>query len=582
MRTRSQTRNRNRNRQQQAPPAVVEPFNLEEPFDNPPLVPMADNRTMAELLQAPTEGYEDAIVIPEINTNFELKHGLINLVQNKQFFGHDKEDPHAHIRYFNKITSTMRFPDVPSTSIKLMLFLFSLEGSAWIWLEKEPPRSILTWDDLVSKFINQFFPPSKMTNLRNEITRIQQRFDELFYEAWDRFNDLLRACPHHGFSELHQLDTFYNALNANDQDSLNSAAGGNFLDKMPRECLKIIESKSKVRNSRNKAVVAKVSSNSSTPGISPDVAALTTEVSELKNMMKTMLIDKQKAQAPVPVKAVEQSCVTCGGAHSYRNCPATDGNVYRDNIQEYVSQAAAANFNQGNTNSRPPMVANQIRPPGFPPIQNNQNRFNQNQGNNFNQNRGTNFNQNRGNNFYQGQVYQPPTSQPPVYQAHPYQANVAILRNMQNQGQGLQNQMTNLTKMLSKLVNSNTAWSSNSSSLPSNTVTNPKEDLKGITTRSGIAYQGPTISTSSQEVECRTEVTKDTIFHTNNGITKDILPLVVPIENQKPVSDPVDVPVSAPMPNQKPLILILQGEMMRSAMKTLTNKKRNSTKSLKI
>ncbi|GJS70692.1 hypothetical protein Tco_0703533 [Tanacetum coccineum] len=88
---------------------------------------MADNRTMAQLLQAPTEGYEDAIVIPEINANFELKHGLINLVQNKQFFGHDKEDPHAHIRYFNKITSTMRFPDIPSTSIKLMLFPFSLE-----------------------------------------------------------------------------------------------------------------------------------------------------------------------------------------------------------------------------------------------------------------------------------------------------------------------------------------------------------------------------------------------------------------------------------------------------------------------
>ncbi|GJW46552.1 reverse transcriptase domain-containing protein [Tanacetum coccineum] len=217
---------------------------------------MADNRTMAQLLQAPTEGYEDAIVIPEINANFELKHGLINLVQNKQFFEHDKEDPHAHIRYFNKITSTMRFPNIPSTSIKLMLFPFSLEGSARIWLEKEPPRSILTWDDLVSKFINQFFPPSKTTNLRNEITRFQQRFDESFYEAWDRFNDLLRACPHHGFSELHQLDTFYNALNANDQDSLNSAAGGNFLDKMPRECLRIIESKSKVRNSRNKAVVA--------------------------------------------------------------------------------------------------------------------------------------------------------------------------------------------------------------------------------------------------------------------------------------------------------------------------------------
>ncbi|GJZ40721.1 hypothetical protein Tco_0587607 [Tanacetum coccineum] len=130
-----------------------------------------------------------------------------------------------------------------------------------------------------------------------------------------------------------------------DKDSLNSAAGGNFLDKMPRECLRIIESKSKVRNSRNKVVVAKVSSNSSTPGISPDVAALTTEVSELKNLMKTMLIDKQKAQAPASVKAVEQSCITCGGAHSYKNYPGTDGNVYQDNIQEYVSQAAATNFN---------------------------------------------------------------------------------------------------------------------------------------------------------------------------------------------------------------------------------------------
>ncbi|GKD87242.1 hypothetical protein Tco_1358396, partial [Tanacetum coccineum] len=207
---------------------------------------------------------------------------------------------------------------------------------------------------------------------------------------------------------------------------------------MPRECLRIIESKSKVRNSRNKAVVAKVSSNSSTPRISPDVAALTTEVSELT-----------KAKSPSS----------------------------RTRKSEYVSQAAATKFNQGNTNSRPPMVANQIRPPGFPPIQNNQNRFNQNQGNNFNQNRGTNFNQNH--------VYQPPTSQPPVYQAQHYQApaqqvqgvsktdfenyvkaNDAVLRNMQNQGQGLQNQIANLTDMLSKFVNANTASSSGTGTLP--------------------------------------------------------------------------------------------------------------------
>ncbi|GJQ98335.1 reverse transcriptase domain-containing protein [Tanacetum coccineum] len=413
MRTRSQARKR---RQQQVRQTSVESPNLEKPNNNqetfnPPIVTMADNRTMAQLLEAPTEGYEDAIVVPEITANnFEIKHGLLNLVQNKQFFGHDKEDPHAHIRYFNKITSTMKFPNVPSTSVKLMLFPFSLEGAARIWLEKEPPRSILTWDDLVSKFINKFFPPSKTTNLRNEITRFQQKFDETFYEAWDRFNDLLRGCPHHGFSELHQLDTFYNALNSNDQDSLNSAAGGNFLDKMPRECLKIIESKSKVRQSRSKAVVAKVSTSSSTPAVSSDVA-------ELKDMVRALILDKKnQTPAPAPVKAVEQSCVTCGGGHSYQNCPATDGNVYRDNIQEYMSQAAAVNYNQGNASYRPQMVANQIRPPGFPPMQNHQN----------NQNRGNNFNQNRGNNFNQGQVYQPQINQPPTFQAPPYQAPAPV------------------------------------------------------------------------------------------------------------------------------------------------------------
>ncbi|GKE11957.1 reverse transcriptase domain-containing protein [Tanacetum coccineum] len=274
MHTRSQSRNLH-NQQHQAPPPVVEQFNLEEPIENPdPLAPMDDTRTMAQLLEAPTAGYEDAIVVPEITAdNFELKHGLLNLVQNKQFFGHDKEDPHAHIRYFNKITSTMKFPNVPTTN-----------------MARKPPRSIETWDDLVSKFINKFFPPSKTTNLRNEITRFQQKFDETFYEAWDRFNDLLRGCPHHGFSELHQLDTFYNALNSIDQDSLNSAAGGNFLDKMPRECLKIIESKSKVRQSRNKAVVAKMSTSSSTPAVSSDVA-------ELKDMVRALILDR-KNQTP--------------------------------------------------------------------------------------------------------------------------------------------------------------------------------------------------------------------------------------------------------------------------------------------
>ncbi|GKF57978.1 hypothetical protein Tco_0171515, partial [Tanacetum coccineum] len=132
---------------------------------------------------------------------------------------------------------------------------------------------------------------------------------------------------------------------------------------MPRECLKIIESKSKVRQSRNKAIIAKMSTSSSTPAISSDVA-------KLKDMVRALILDRKNQNPPnCLVKAVEQSCVTCGGGHFYQNCPTTNSNIYHDNIQEYVSQAAVANFNQANSGYRPPMVSNQIRPPGFPPVQ---------------------------------------------------------------------------------------------------------------------------------------------------------------------------------------------------------------------
>ncbi|GJU25227.1 reverse transcriptase domain-containing protein [Tanacetum coccineum] len=152
-----------------------------------------DLHLMEELLQAPTDGVGDAIVVPPILANqFELKIVKLN--------------------------------NVPSDVVKLLLFSFSLEGAAPAWLEKEPPNSITTWNDLVSKFVNRFFPSSKTTNLRNEITRFQQRFSETFSEAWDRFKDLLNKCPYHGFSPLYWIDTFYNSLNQSDQDSLNSAA----------------------------------------------------------------------------------------------------------------------------------------------------------------------------------------------------------------------------------------------------------------------------------------------------------------------------------------------------------------------
>ncbi|GJU59826.1 reverse transcriptase domain-containing protein [Tanacetum coccineum] len=389
-----------------------------------------------------------------------------------------------------------------------MLFPFSLAGAARRWLEKEPPRSITTWDDLVSKFINEFFPPSRTTNLRNEISNFQQKFDESFHEAWDRYKDLLRACPHHGFTELHQLDTFYNALNPSDQDSLNSAAGGNLLERSTQDVLTIIENKSKVRNSRNKSVVSQVKSsdgNSSSSDIAKLTHAVNQQTSAVTTAMTAILKQFQATPPPAFLKAVEEICVTCGGPHPYYQCLATDGNTfpeYRDNIQGYVA-AAAGNYNQGNAGYRPPGVVNQTRPPGFVQQngQNNQNRFSQPQG------------YNRGNNFNQNPTYQAPNQQNqsvPLSELEKFkkmndvnmkamQAQINNVKNeLRNEMQSsiqasMSNQTNELKNMMASFFQMNTASTSGTGSLPSNTVANPKGELKAITTRSGLVLDGPTV-----------------------------------------------------------------------------------------
>nr|GEU34569.1 hypothetical protein [Tanacetum cinerariifolium] len=282
----SNLKRRNRRRSKQ-------PFTLEES----PVDTMADQRTMAELLRAPTEGYAEAIVVsPILAEQFELKHSLINMMTSDQFFGLEKDNSHDHIRAASR------------------------------WLEKEPPRSIHTW------------------------------------EAWDRYKDLLRACPHHGFTELDQLDTFYNALNPADQDSLNAVAGGNLLERRTQDVLTIIENKSKVRNSRSKLVVSQVKSYDVNSNASSEIAKLTHAVNQqmgvVTTTMKAMLKQFQATPPPAFVKAVEETCVTYGGAHPYHQCLAAGGNTFpelRDNIQGYVS-AAAVNYNQGNPGYHPPAV----------------------------------------------------------------------------------------------------------------------------------------------------------------------------------------------------------------------------------
>nr|GFA64902.1 reverse transcriptase domain-containing protein [Tanacetum cinerariifolium] len=183
---------------------------------------------------------------------------LLQLVQANPYHGFERENPHTHINNFKRITSTLKFRHVPNDVIKLMMFLYSLERNARIWYNEEPPNSILTGEDPVNKFVNQFFLPSKTTHLKNEISCFTQRFEETFGEAWERFKEMLRACPHHGFTKD-------NASKSDDR-----------IDKFADQILTIVD------------------------------------------------IFAKKIVTPAPVKAVEESCVICGGAHAYYNCPNID------------------------------------------------------------------------------------------------------------------------------------------------------------------------------------------------------------------------------------------------------------------
>nr|GEV76602.1 reverse transcriptase domain-containing protein [Tanacetum cinerariifolium] len=387
------------------------------------IVEMADNRTMAQMLQAPIEGYKDAIVVPQINANnFELRQTLINLVQSNQFTG--RQDPHNHLRFFNKVTSTFRNPEVPNTTIKLLLFPFSLEGEARIWIDKEPPRSILTWEDLVSKFINQLFSPSKTTYLRNEITNFLQKPNKTFNEAWERFKDLLRQCPHHGFSELHQLDTFYNALNPNDQAALDSAAGGNFLDKIPRECLSIIESKSKVRYSRSRVTDVRANTNATPPSSFPSNSFDLQQIAaSLENKLDIRMNHFEKSLNDMKISFVT---------------PTAPIKAVKEDFQK---------------------------------------KFEQKQ-------------------------------------------------------DDFQNQMMNF---MQNLYNNKP---SSSSSLPSNTIPNPKGEAKATTTKSGMTYKEPPIPPSGMEEQEPTEETTDTELPSTEDIQPPLVQVQVEVQEDKPIEEP--------------------------------------------
>src|SRR4051812_29325010 len=291
-------------------------------------------RKLKDYHTASTEGYGPSIVRPPIGqNNFELKPNFISMIQNHvQFYGLPHEDPNQHIANFLEYCDTLKMNGVSDDAVRLRLFSFSLRDKAKAWVQAQPAGTFKTWEELSKAFIYKYFPPSRASQLKNEILGFQQQDGETLYEAWERYKDLLRKCPNHELPKWVQVQTFYNGSLPNTQEMIDAASGGSLNNKTLEEAEELIETLAsnhyaKTRDrSRKQAGVYEVDQNTA-------FAAQMTAIQQQLNLLNKRI--------DTPMKL----CELCNGrGHISSECQV--GNQFAQN-----EQANYANFQRGQGNS---------------------------------------------------------------------------------------------------------------------------------------------------------------------------------------------------------------------------------------
>ncbi|KAI3771178.1 hypothetical protein L6452_02337 [Arctium lappa] len=247
--------------------------NNNHPPPPPPRIPMRNLATPT--MAAAQRGVQAPVVAAN---SFEIKHGTIQLVQSHQFGGGPSEDPHGHLRAFEKVCNTFKWNGVSEDAIKLRLFPFSLRDRATTWEESLPPNSINTWAEMVTAFLNKFFPPGRTAQLLAEITHFAQWDQESLYEAWERYKGMLKICPHHSLHGWVVIQTFFGGLHPQFKNDITVAAGGALMNKTYEEAWELIENLAEHSYATPRADVrrvAQVHDNDDIKQIKAQLAALT-------------------------------------------------------------------------------------------------------------------------------------------------------------------------------------------------------------------------------------------------------------------------------------------------------------------